>query len=86
MSFEGLTDRDRHTEEQRKAAMQKPPQICKCVHGTEECCEFEVHERQDLLEYFEAPAVGHMYHKAHYCLSGDEPECEHLHREEEEHA
>jgi hypothetical protein len=49
----------------------------------EECCEFETHEKQDLLEYFEAPAAIPTYHKAHYCISGDEPECDHLRKEEQ---
>lgn len=53
MSFEGLKDHDRVTEAQKKAAMHR--EICKCVHGTEHCCEYEVHEHEDLLEYFEAP-------------------------------
>ena len=53
MSFEGLKDHDRVTEAQKKAAIHR--EICKCVHGTEHCCEYEVHEHEDLLEYFEAP-------------------------------
>ena len=81
MSFEGLTDRDRVTKEMKAA---KTTQPCKCVHGTEECCEFEVHEQQDYLEYFEAPTIGLPYHKAHYCISGDEPECEILRQEEKD--
>jgi len=80
MSFEGLKDRDRVTKEQ-KAAM--PHQPCKCVHGMEECCAYETHEKQALLEYFQAPAAVPQFHKAHYCISGDEPECDHLRREEE---
>ena len=59
-------------------------QPCKCIHGTELCCEYEIHEKADLLEYFEAPIVGHAFHKAHYCLSGDEPECEALRMQEEQ--
>ena len=43
-----------------------------------------MHERQDLLEYFEAPTAGHTFHKAHYCISGDEPACDHLRKEEED--
>ena len=83
MDFEGLTEHDRHTKKEHKAAIDHH-QPCKCVHGTEECCEFEVHEHEDLLEYFEAPTPGHTFHKAHYCISGDEPECEHLRQEEEQ--
>ena len=83
MDFEGLTDLDKHTEEQKAALFAKMAEPCRCVHGTEECCEYEIHEEQDLLEYFEAPVIGHTFHKAHYCLSGDEPECEHLRQEEE---
>ena len=37
MSFEGLTDHDKIPDTQ-KAVIHKQP--CKCVHGTEECCEF----------------------------------------------
>ena len=81
MSFEGLTDHDRVTKEM-KAAMTTQP--CKCVHGMEECCEYEKHEREDLLEYFEAPTIGQPYHRAHYCLTGDEPECDHLRKEEKD--
>lgn len=83
MSFEGLTDHDKH-DDKLKAAMLAQP--CKCVHGTEDCCEFETHEHLDNVDFFEAPEVGHRFHKAHYCISGDEPECEHLRKEEKEQA
>ena len=83
MDFEGLTDKDRVTKFEKAIIMEQP---CKCIHGTEACCEFETHEHEDLLEYFEAPTVGHPFHQAHYCISGDEPECEHLHKEEEREA
>ena len=52
MSFGGFTDHDKVTEKQ-KATIQSQP--CKCMHGTEECCQFETHEQEHLLEYFEAP-------------------------------
>ena len=81
MSFEGLKDHDRVTEAQKKAAIHR--EICKCVHGTEHCCEYEVHEHEDLLEYFEAPTQGRTYQAAHYCITGDEPECDRLRQEEE---
>ena len=45
-----------------------------------------MHEHEELLEYFEAPVAGHPFHKAHYCLTGDEPECDHLRKEEAEQA
>jgi len=61
-----------------------PHGACKCVHGTEECCSFETHERQALHGYFEAPHSVSSQKKAHYCISGDEPECDHLRQKEEE--
>ena len=59
MDFEGLTDNDRVTKFEKAIIMEQP---CKCIHGTEACCEFETHEHEDLLEYFEAPTVGHPFH------------------------
>ena len=82
MSFEGLRDMDRPTEMQRAVIDQHMP--CHCLYGIEPCCEFEVHEAEDLLEYFEAPQAVHPYHKAHYCLVGDEPECDYLRKQEQE--
>lgn len=86
MSFEGLKDEDKFDkkEQQKFAAIHSKP--CKCIHGTEECCSFEVHEKKDLIEYFEVPTTGHRFHPAHYCISGDEPECEHLRQEEKKEA
>ena len=84
MSFEGLTDKDRVDEKQRAAIAAVHDKPCKCEHGTEHCCEFQIHEQTDLVEYFEAPTTGHRFHQAHYCISGDEPECDHLRQEEKE--
>lgn len=83
MEFEGLKDKDKAEPKVKAAKAVEKHQPCKCVHGMEVCCEFETHERQDLLEYFEAPAAIPTYHKAHYCISGDEPECDHLRKEEQ---
>ena len=82
MDYEGLREHDRYTKKEKAAV---PHQQCRCIHGTEECCEHETHEHQDLLEFFEAPVFGHAHAPAHYCITGDEPECEHLRQEQEEH-
>jgi len=80
MSFEGLKDKDRATESMKAAVTHQP---CKCVHGMEECCAYETHEHEELVEYFRAPVPSPTYQKAHYCISGDEPECDHLREEEQ---
>ena len=80
MEFSGLKAKDREPEVIKAAASHQP---CKCFHGNEECCEFETHEKADLLEYFQAPAAIPTYHKAQYCISGDEPACDHLRKEEQ---
>ena len=81
MEYAGLAPADRAPPEIKAAYSHQP---CKCVHGMEECCEFETHEKSDLLEYFQAPAEIPTFQKPHYCISGDEPRCDQLRKEEQQ--
>lgn len=78
MSFEGLKDKDRATDKVKAA---RSTQQCYCHFGTEACCAFSPHEAE--LEHFEAPQTGHPFRQAHYCITGDEPQCDILRQEEE---
>lgn len=82
MSFEGLKEKDRVDEKQKLVKAAAQSDICSCRHGLEPCCEYETRQREDLHEYFEVPTTGHAFHRAHYCMTGDEPECDHLRKEE----